>query len=119
MEQEQIWQLAWQRAIGLTLLHMLIPVVGCYIGLLVAFYLQREWSAAILCTFCLVVTAALPVGILIALGIGWLRASRWQIQSFMVVWTFLVVLLALDVAAALILRDLDGATVQWLFAPRR
>ncbi len=119
MEQEYIWQMAWQRAFGLTLLHMLIPVVGCYLGILIAFYRHQEWSVAVLCTFCLVLCPALPVGILLALGFGWMRARRWQMRSFMAVWSCLVVLVVLDVVAAVVLRDLDGATLRRLFGSDR
>jgi hypothetical protein len=113
--EEFIWEMAWRRALGLALLQLLVPVVGCYLGMLVAFYRKREWSAAALCTFCLVFTPALPVGLLLALAVGWLRARRWQVRSFMAVWTCLVVLAALDVAAVLVLRDLDGASLRHLF----
>lgn len=52
---------------------------------------------------------------LIAPGIGWLRAERWQSRSFMAVWTCLAIHLVLIVVAILVLRDLDGSTLKRLF----
>jgi hypothetical protein len=115
MSEEFIWEMAWRRALGLALFQMLIPIAGCYLGMLVAFYRKREWAPAILCTFCLVFLPAWPVGVLLALTFGWLRARRWQIGSFMALWTCLVVLAILDVVAALVLRDMDGASLRRLF----
>jgi hypothetical protein len=115
VSEEYVWQMAWQRALGLALLQMLIPVLLGYAGLTIAFFRRRELAPAILCTFCAVLCPALPVGVLIALAFGWLHAARWGMRPFMALWTVLVVLVFLDWVAAAAFRDLDGATLQRLF----
>jgi hypothetical protein len=113
--EEYIWELAWARALLLALLELLVPILIGYVVLVVAFFRHREASAGLICTFCAVFCVALPFGILFALAFGWLRAGRWGMRSFLGLWTGLVVLAAADVAAALVLRDLDGATLRRLF----
>src|SRR5262245_34760240 len=115
MPDEFIWEMAWRRAIGIAFLQMAAIVYVFYLGLIVLFFRKREVSFGILCGICAVVPFAQPVGVLLGLIFGWLRAGRWQIKGFMALWTAIVMVAVLDLAAIIVLRSLDAETLRWLF----
>jgi hypothetical protein len=117
VEEEYIWAMAWHRAIWLAFLELALPTVGCYVALTVLFFRKGETSAGVLCTFCGLLCPLLPVGVLLAVGIGWMRAARWQIRAFMSLWTALVLLQLLNFAAFVALPQIDPATLRRLFGP--
>lgn len=116
MPDDYLHVMIWRRALGLASLELLALVILGYIGLTVYFFAKREIAVGIVCAVCTV--PGLPVGILIALAFGWLRASRWQIKAFMALWTGLVALLLLNVTAGLLLpHDVEAALARSLFGP--
>jgi hypothetical protein len=107
--------LAWRRAFAVAFVQFSAIVYICYLGLIILFFRKREVAFGVLCAVCAVVCFAQPVGVLLALVFGWLRAGPWQIRAFMTVWTVLVVMATLNLTAAIVLLQLDTATLRQLF----
>src|SRR5262245_37564099 len=66
--------------------------------LIVQFFKKGEVSFGIVCTvmgFC-----CLPLGVPIALVLGWMKARAWQMLTFMTLWTALVVLVGAQIGGA-------------------
>jgi hypothetical protein len=114
---EFFWELVWRHAFGIAFLELAAMILVGYVGLVVQFFRKKDVSAGILCTFCLILSCLLPIGVLLALLFGWLRAGRWQMRSFMAFWTGLVALAAFNFVAIIILRSLDDSSLRMLFGP--
>jgi hypothetical protein len=115
MPEEFIWAMAWRRALGLAFLELAVPILICYLVLTILFFQKGESSVGTLCVVCWALGLAIPVGVLIALIAGWQRAGRWQMRAFLSLFTGLVVLQTCNVVAILVLPNLDGTTLRWLF----
>jgi hypothetical protein len=109
------WEMVWRHAFGIAFLELSAIVLVGYVGLVIQFFRKGDVSAGILCTFCLMLCGLMPIGVLLALLFGWLRAGRWQMRSFMAFWTGLVVLAAFNIVAIIVLRSLDDSTLRMLF----
>lgn len=106
----------WQRAFGLAFLELSTVVYIGYLALTVVFFRQRETGFGIVCAICALL--APPIGILIGLVFGWARAGRWQKRGFMTLWTLLILLATLNLAAVVVLRDMPVETWLHYFGPR-
>jgi hypothetical protein len=115
MAEEFIWALVWRRALGLAFLELAVPILICYLVLTVWFFQRGETSVGILCVVCWALGPTIPVGVLIALIVGWQRAAQWQMRAFLGIWTGLIVLAVCNVVALLVLASLDQATLRRLF----
>jgi len=78
---EFVEEWAWSRALGLCFLEFSVVVYICYLALIVLFFYKREVGGGILCAACAVLCA--PVGVMIALVLGWVNAGRWRTRAFM------------------------------------
>jgi hypothetical protein len=113
--EEFIQEMAWRRALGIAFLEVFAVVYVSYLGLIVLFFRKSEIAIGIVCAVCAILCLAQPIGILIALVFGWMKASQWQIRAFMGLWSALVALAVLNAAALLLLRQLDPETLRTLF----
>jgi hypothetical protein len=117
MTPDQVWMRGWLDGIAIALLELLAPVVACYLALTIVFFRKGETAVGILCTICIVIFGLIPFGIILALIFGWRNATRWQIKAFMTVWTGLVILVTLHLAAMVVLREVDSTAVRAFFRP--
>jgi hypothetical protein len=113
--EEFIQEMAWRRGLGIAFVEIFAVVYVGYIGLIVLFFRKSEVAIGIICTVCAILCMAQPIGVLLALTFGWMKASQWQIRAFMALWSVLVALAVLNFSATLVLKQLDAATLRALF----
>jgi hypothetical protein len=110
-------EMVWRQGLLIALFELMALIMIGYVGMVIQFFRRGAISYGLICTFCLVCPPAVFFGVLFVLLFGWLQAGRWQLRAFMGLWTGLVLLAVLNVAAIVILRSLDVGTRWWLFGP--
>ena len=113
--EEFIQEMAWRRALGIALVEICAVIYVSYLALTVLFFRKSEVAVGIVCAVCAVLCLAQPIGVVVALVFGWMKASKWQMRAFMALWSALVALALLNIIALLVLRQLDAATLRALF----